>query len=213
MKFYGNANFQHSGQIGQPETIVAGESQLRNAVLETLNAFPASPKKGQMAFVNNTVYICVNSTNPPIWVPLTREITAYTHIQDTAASTWTITHNLNTTSITCTIYDGSNYAFIPDNFYTTGPNGAVVTFGSPISGRAVIVSGHFDGSVKPSYAYTHYQNSASTTWTINHGLFYNPIVRVFIGSDEVQPLSITHPTTSQTVITFSSAQAGYARLI
>lgn len=205
MKFFGNANLQ--------------QNQLQNAVLETYTgSFPASPVKGQLAFVNNTVYICVSAAtvnDPPIWVPLTREITAYTHNQTEASQTWTITHNLNTTAVTATIYDSTGYAFIPSEFRTNGNNGAVVQFNTAVAGRAVIVSGHLEGAQKPTYAYTHYQNSASTTWTINHNLGTStpPIVRVFIGSDEVQPASISHPTTNQTVITFSTAKAGYARLI
>ena len=86
MKFYGHANLQ--------------QNELQNAVLTVLTAFPTDPKVGQIAFVNSIVYVCIQNTapNPPIWVPLTQEITAYTHTQSTASSTWSITHNLNTTS-------------------------------------------------------------------------------------------------------------------
>jgi hypothetical protein len=199
MKFYGHANLQ--------------QNELQNAVLSSLTNFPSLPSVGQIAFVNSIVFICVSAGSLPVWVPLTREITAYTHTQSEASQVWSITHGLNTTSVNVQVFDGTSRVLIPDEINVTGPNTTMVYFNTAIVGRAVVVSGHFDGNVKPTYAYTFNQNTASTTWTIDHNLGYNPIVRVFIGTSEVQPLSITHPTTNQTVITFSTPQVGYARLI
>lgn len=200
MKFYGHADLQ--------------KNQLQNASLQTLSQFPVSPVVGQIAFVNSIVYICVQNTPlPAIWVPLTREITSYVHTQEVAATTWTITHNLATTGVNVQVYDATNRVVIPDEIETTGPNTVTITFGQGLAGRAVVLTGHIDGNVRPTYAYTFYQTSASTTWTINHNLGYNPITRVFIGTDEVQPESISHPSTNQTIITFQSAQTGYAKLI
>lgn len=199
MKFYGHANLQ--------------QNELQNAALSTLTAFPVTPVVGQLAFVNKIVFICVSSGSLPVWVPLTREITAYTHTQSPAAMGWVITHGLNTTSVNVQVFDAANRVIIPDEIEITSPNTATVNFNTVVAGRAVIVSGHFDGNVKPTYSYTHYQSTASTSWVIMHGLGYNPIVRVFIGNQEVQPSSITHDSTSQTTITFSTAQVGYCRLI
>ena len=199
MKFYGHANLQ--------------QNELQNAVLSTLTEFPATPKIGQIAFVYSTVFICVAVDPLPVWVPLTREITAYTHSQGTAASTWNVTHSLNTTSVNVQVYDNNNRMILPDEIETISPTEATIYFSAAQAGRAVFVSGHFDGNQKPVYAYTHYQNSAATNWVITHNLGYNPIVRVFIGNQEVQPLSITHNTANQVTITFSTAQVGYARLI
>jgi hypothetical protein len=200
MKFYGHANLQ--------------QNELQNAVLSTLTSFPANPGVGQIAFLNRTVYICVqNNPAPAIWVPLTREITAYTHTQTAPMQTWNITHGLNTTSVNIQVFDGGSAVIIPDAIETTGPNTASVTLSSAMAGRAVVVSGSFDGNVKPTYAYTHYQSSASSTWTILHSLGYFPIVRVFIGNNEVQPEAVTHDSVNQVTITFTSPQVGYARLI
>lgn len=200
MKFYGHANLQ--------------QNELQNAVLSTLTTFPIDPKVGQIAFVNNTVYICVRTDPlPAIWIPLTQEITAYTHTQSTPSTSWTIVHNLNTSDIHVQIFNSDNVFVIPDEITILGPNSCTVTFSGNQDGKAVVLSGHFTGSRKPTYAYTHYQDSSSTTWTINHALGYNPIVRVFIGTQEVQPQSITHPSVNQTVITFATPQVGYARLI
>ena len=200
MKFFGHADLQ--------------KNQLQNASLQTLTQFPTEPVVGQIAFVNSIVYICVKTAPlPAVWVPLTREINSYAHLQAEASSVWSVTHNLQTTSVNVQVYDGNNRVVIPDEIQTTGPNTLTIALGTAMAGRAVVLTGHLDGQVRPTYAYTHYQNSASTTWTINHALGYNPIVRVFIGNSEVQPQTITHPDTNTTVITFATAQVGYAQLI
>ena len=131
MKFYGHANLQ--------------QNELQNAALSTLTAFPVTPVVGQIAFVNSTEYICVGSGQLPVWVPLTREITAYTHSQPDASSTWTINHDLNTTSVNVQVFDASSRMVIPAEIETTSPTVVTVMFGTAQAGRAVIVSGHFDG--------------------------------------------------------------------
>ncbi len=199
MKFYGHANLQ--------------QNELQNAALSTLTTFPTTPVVGQLAFVNSIVYICVGAGSLPVWVPLTREITAYTHNQDSGSATWSVTHGLNSTSVNVQVFGTDNRVIIPDEIETTGPNTCAISFNTSLAGRAVIVTGHFDGLVKPTYAYTHYQSASSTSWVITHNLGYNPIVRVFIGTSEVQPQSITHDSTNQLTITFATAQVGYARLI
>jgi hypothetical protein len=199
MKFYGHANLQ--------------QNELQNAALSSLTSFPNAPVIGQLAFVNSIVFICVAINPLPVWVPLTREITAYTHTQAVASSTWNIVHPLNTTSVNIQVYNNNNLAIIPDDIETLGPTTATITFAGAQAGRAVLVSGHFDGMPKPVYAYTHYQSNASTSWVIPHFLGYNPVVRIFIGNQEVQPLAVTHDSTNQVTITFSTAQVGYARLV
>jgi len=199
MKFFGHANLQ--------------QNELQNAVLSTLTSFPINAKVGQVAFVNSTVYICVSAGDPPVWVPLTQEITAYTHVQSTVSLLWNITHNLNTADVHVQVYNTSNQVFIPAEITITSPTTCTVELNTAQTGKAVVIAGHFTGTTKPVYQYTHYQSTSSTSWTIDHALGYNPIVRVFIGTAEVQPLTITHPTTNQTVVTFTTAQVGYARLL
>jgi hypothetical protein len=199
MKFYGHADLR--------------QNEVQNAALTTLTTFPTIPVIGQLAFVNSIVYICVTAGALPVWVPLTREITAFTYTQVVAASTWNITHDLNTTSVNVQVYDNTSKVMIPADIQTLGNSDIQITFNNAQAGRAVLVSGHFDGQTKPTYAYTHYQNSANTSWTIQHNLGYNPIVRVFVGNQEVQPTTITFTNSNQVVITFATAQVGYAQLI
>jgi hypothetical protein len=165
-------------------------------------------------FTNKRVYICVDiGSGFPVWVPMTNEVNTYTFQQSSAATTWTITHNLATTTPLVQIYDNTQKMLIPDEVTIVNSNSLTVTFGSALSGMAVIMYGDIDGGPKSQYAYTYYQTSAATTWTINHGLGYNPIVRVFIGTEEVQPATVSFPTLNQVVVTFNTAQMGVARLI
>jgi hypothetical protein len=200
MRHFGNVNLQ--------------QNQLQNAVLPLVQSFPSTPKVGQIAFINKIVYICIQDTPAPaVWIPLTREITVYTHAQESASMTWNVQHDLNTSSVNVQVYGSNNKVVIPDEIEIINPNQVQITFSDAMSGKAVVVSGHLDGNTKPTYSYTFYQTESSTTWTINHNLGYNPIVRVFIGTSEVQPASITHPSINQTIISFTTPQVGYARLI
>jgi len=200
MKFYGNANLQ--------------QNELQQAVIQIEEAFPRNPNVGRLAFVNRILYICVSVTNGlPVWVPLTRELTLYTHTQDVAADVWTIDHGLNTTGVQVQVFDNQGRVIIPDEITVVDNNTVTIEVSSPMVGRATVLSGHNDGSVKPTYAYTHYQSTPAATWIVNHNLGYNPIVRVFIGNNEVQPLGIEHTSNTSLTITFSQPYVGLAKLV
>jgi len=200
MKFYGNANLQ--------------QNELQQAVIQIEEAFPANPKNGQLAFVNTILYICVSITNGlPIWVPLTKELTMYAHTQSTSSAFWTIAHGLNTTGIQVQIFDNQGHVLIPDDVTIVDANTVTVSLGTAIVGRATILTGFNDGAIKPTYAFTYYQNPAAASWVIQHNLGYHPIARVFIGQSEVQPQSIVHDSNFQMTINFTQAYAGVAKLV
>ena len=200
MKFYGEAHLQ--------------QNNLRDAVIPLDTAFPITPKVGQIVFKDRILYICVELVGGlPVWVPLTNEITAYTHIQNVAASTWNVTHPLNTSHVSVTVYNSLSQVVIPNEITVNGPSSITVDFGTPAQGKVVVVTGHFDGQVKPTYAFEYYQTTPSDTWVITHALGRYPIVRVFIGNQEVQPASITFDTLDQVTITFSTPQVGQVKLV
>lgn len=200
MKFYGEANLQ--------------QNNLRDAVIPLDTTFPAVPVVGQVVFKDRVLYICVEiNSGLPVWVPLTKEITAYTHIQNTSASVWNISHNLNTSNVSVTVYDSSNRVVMPNEVTINSSSSITVDFGTAAQGKVVVLSGQFDGQTKPTYAYEFFQTEPSTTWVIPHALGRYPIVRVFIGNQEVQPESITFDTIDQVTVTFTSAQVGQAKLI
>jgi hypothetical protein len=61
--------------------------------------------------------------------------------------------------------------------------------------------------------YRHNQTVASSIWTINHNLGYNPVVQAYnSGSQEIVG-DIIHISTNQVVINFDIVVTGFARLI
>lgn len=70
------------------------------------------------------------------------------------------------------------------------------------------------GAFSPSdIAYTHTQAIASSTWTINHNLGFNPTAVVLDSAGTNCEGSFSYPTVNQMVITFNSAFTGIAYII
>lgn len=200
MKFHGDINLQ--------------DNEMQQMVVQTEVNFPDVPTVGRIVFKDKRVYICVEIVSGiPSWVPLTNELDTYVHVQSTGATTWSVAHNLATTSPIVQIYDFDFKMIIPNEITIIDNNNIEVNLGTSMAGRAVVMYGATEGSPKSEYAYEYTQASPSTTWVIYHGLGYYPITRVFIGNEEVQPLSIVHDSIFQTTITFSTAQSGVARLV
>jgi hypothetical protein len=60
--------------------------------------------------------------------------------------------------------------------------------------------------------YVHLQNSASTTWSITHGLGFIPNITVVDSGGTVVEGSYNYPDANTVVLTFSSAFSGKAYL-
>ena len=200
MKFYGD--------------IALNQNQLQKAVLELENDWPSTPKVGQLLFKNKIVYICIEvATGTPVWIPLTRELNCYFYMQPNALTTWTIDHGLQSGTPIVQVYDNANKTIIPDGVEVITDNQVVVTFTNGTAGRAVVIAGSVEGGPRSAYSYEWTQTNSSDTWTVIHNLGYLPIVRVFIGNQEVQPLTITHNSNFQVTITFSTPQVGMVKFI
>jgi hypothetical protein len=200
MKFYGNAELQ--------------QNYLVDAVIPLDTSFPQSPVVGQIVFNNGVLYICIQINNGlPIWCPLTQQLTAYTYSTATPSTSWDIIHPLNTSNLSVTVYDTNNYVVIPGDIEIISNTEVLIEFGSAFAGSAVLLTGMFDAQAMPLYAYEFYQTSPSTTWTITHNLGRYPIVRVFVGNEEVQPEQVTFTSLNIVTLTFSTAQVGQAKLI
>jgi len=200
MKSYGNINMY--------------QNQLQQACLEMQADWPTSPKVGQVLFKNKVVYICVEISNSiPVWVPLTREIEMYMHTQPSPATVWVVNHNLNAATPVVQIYDQSDKMVFPNEIEIISNTQLRISFAAQQSGRAVIIAGSIEGTQRPAYGFEYTQSTLSDTWTVIHGLGYYPITRVFIGNQEVQPLSITHDSVNQTTIRFTTSQVGTAKFI
>jgi hypothetical protein len=200
MKFFGNADLN--------------QNELREAVIPLDLAFPLSPKVGQIVFKDRILYICVEiNSDIPVWCPLTNEVTCHTHVQSSSATTWVVNHPLNTAHVSVTVYDTSNRVVMPNEIIINSASQIIVDFGTPAQGKVVVLTGHFDGLPKATYAFEFYQTNPSTTWVIPHGLGRYPAIRVFIGNQEVQPASVTFDSLDTVTLTFTTAQVGQAKLI
>lgn len=200
MKIHGEINLQ--------------QNNLRNAVIPLDISFPASPVPGQVVFKDRILYICAEiNAGTPIWIPLTNQITSYTHLQSAQSATWNITHNLNTTHVIVTVYDLNNRVVMANEVEVNNSSSVTVSFAAAMAGKAVVLTGHFDGMAMPTYSYEHYQTNPSNTWIIPHMLGRNPIVRVFVGNQEIQPATITFDSLDQVTLTFNSPFVGQAKLI
>lgn len=200
MKIYGTTDFNNS--------------LLQKLVLDIETNFPTSPTLGRVVFKDKRLYICVQlQSGIPFWCPLTNEIDTYLHAQTEQATVWNVVHNLGTTTPLVQVYTATGTMVIPDSVTMVNNNALNISFEQGMTGQAIIMYGSIVGNNKPVYSFTYYQTSPSDTWVVNHGLGYEPIVRVFIGNEEVQPASIVHNTVNQATITFSSATTGIARFI
>lgn len=176
--------------------------------------FPSSPGDGALAFVNGRLYIYLDSESA--WIPISNTISYYVHSQGTAATTWTVDHSLGFGTVNVQVFDEDNMVVIPD-IEILDNDTVEITFLSPTAGRAVIVAGEpavgGQPAVAPAFGYLHEETIAATTWVVNHGLGYYPIVHVFDSTGtEVLP-TIVHDTKFKTTITFGTATAGTARFL
>ena len=200
MKHYGNINLN--------------QNELQNAVLPLDTYFPADPKVGQLVFKAKVLYICVEIQNGlPIWTPLTQEINTYIHNQTFAAATWTISHTLNSSIVQVQVFGNDGKMVIPNEITSTNKDTVVIDFGIPFAGRAALMIGNVEGGERPTFGFEYDQTSPASTWTVNHGLGYYPLVRVFIGSEEVQPSQIIHDSVNTTRIIFASPYVGIAKFV
>jgi len=140
MKVYGDINLLNNKLLNAEFS--------DNITIEQLPNFPVAHSVGHIAFVDDVLYICIDTTPSDVWVPLTRELTAYKHSQSPASTTWEIQHDLNTTDITVMVYDTTDHVIIPDSIRVTGVNTVELGFASAIAGKAVIVTGSIDGPVR-----------------------------------------------------------------
>jgi hypothetical protein len=69
------------------------------------------------------------------------------------------------------------------------------------------------GQIDPTaLGYAHTQNSASTTWSITHGLGFTPNITVVDSGGTVVEGSYNYPNANTVVLTFSSSFSGKAYL-
>lgn len=183
-------------------------NKIMNLVLHQYSEYPQNPKVGSFALIEKRLMVCVEFENgAPVWLPLSQELDTYTHTQDTDDTTWSIPHNLGSSTVMVQAFDVNNKVILPDEIDLSVKDTAVLTFSVPIQGRAIIMLGNFTGLAKPEVRFTQ-SFSTNATWVVNHGLGYEPVIRCISEGLEIQPQSIVHNSTTQATITFTNTQSG-----
>lgn len=190
---------------------------LQNVNLEAVEGWPVGdPGEGRLCFKkengNFRLYISGGLENGVrVWVPMSQEMSMHIHDQPSAATTWTIDHKLNIAGCVLQVQNTSNEMLMFDAAEFLF-NQATVKFSLPQAGRAILIATSLEGVERAVISYENaYTNQA--TWTINHGLGYQPIIRTYINGHEVQPLSVTHTDENTAVVSFSSPQTGTVKCI
>jgi hypothetical protein len=152
----------------------------------------------------------------------------FNFVQSTGATTWNIAHNLNTFTPLVDVYSSTYHQLIPAEVISVDANNTQITFSTVQAGYAIVSKGSGISSqtaISSSYATTasyastvgfnFQQLTPSNTWTVNHNLGnQHPLVQVYDSSHlTFIPQSISGSSLNTVIITFSSAQTGYVRVV
>jgi hypothetical protein len=131
------------------------------------------------------------------------------HTQASAASTWTVSHNLGVQYPNVTVYDNNNNVIIPQTIVATDANTLTLTFGSAVAGYAVAGIG---GIINVQGRTTQQYFTASTTWSFAHNLGDKYVsLQAFDDAFEmVIPTTIRLVDFTSSLLLFDSASSGYA---
>jgi hypothetical protein len=131
------------------------------------------------------------------------------HTQSSAASTWTVSHNLGVQYPNVTVYDDNNNVIIPQTIVATDANTLTLTFGSAVSGYAVAGIG---GIINVQGRTTQQYFTASTTWSFAHNLGDKYVsLQAFDDAFEMMiPTTIRLVDFTSSLLLFDSASSGYA---
>ena len=137
----------------------------------------------------------------------------YLHAQSSAATTWTISHNFDYQYVNVDVYDGNDQIVIPTSITATDSNTITLTFGSSVSGNAVISTGG-QAIDERGKNVVHNQSSATTNWRVTHSIGDQyPSVTVYDSDDNVIiPQQINAADGSKMDIVFTEAVSGNANI-
>ena len=153
-------------------------------IYENTGTWPTSPTEGQTVFKDQILYIYSTINAVSTWYPLTNTRENYIHPQVVAATTWTVTHNLDSTDFIFIVYDESGEVIqltSPTNItssgfelvFTEATAGKCVIFISSETQTAITLSDMFEqtgdditvkGNLIPSQDSTWDLGSASKKW-------------------------------------------------
>jgi hypothetical protein len=137
----------------------------------------------------------------------------YLHAQSSAATTWTISHNFDYQYVNVDVYDGNDQIVIPTSITATDTNTITLTFGSAVSGNAIISTGG-QAITERGKNVVFNQSSATTNWKVTHSIGEQyPAVTVYDDTDSVIiPQQIKASDGSKMEIIFAQPVSGNANI-
>ena len=137
----------------------------------------------------------------------------YQHNQTSAATTWTVSHNFDLQYVNVDVYDSNDQIVIPTSITATDSNTITLTFGSAVSGNAILSTGG-QAIDERGKNVVHNQSSATTNWRVTHSIGDQyPSVTVYDDNDNVIiPEQIKATDGSKMDITFTEAVSGNANI-
>ena len=99
--------------------------------------FPANPQLRQVCVVNGVLYLYTTIMGVLTWYPLTKVKTSKVHIQSTASTVWTVTHDFNSEDFGLFVYDETGKIQNTQTHNVT-PNSLEIHFSVPKRGKAVL---------------------------------------------------------------------------
>lgn len=180
---------------------------IKNFKFDEVQDWPENPQPGMAIFMDKRLMFCVEILDLPVWVPLTQQMTMYRYAQPSASSRWEVKHNMNIATPIVQCYDENGDVVLPSSIHAQDADTTIILWPEPVAGTAVLLSGIESGLPAPTVAFTA-SFTDEAVWVVTHNLGYNPAVRVYQGTKEVQPKSIVHDSTNQLTITFENPESG-----
>ena len=115
-----------------------GKGALVAASIAVDTNFPSNPQVGRFLFKDRRLFVCVDISTLPVWVPITQEIDVYHHVQSTPALEWSIPHNLGSARVMVQVFDQNNKVINPDEIDCSVKDMVTVRFPIPYVGAAIV---------------------------------------------------------------------------
>jgi hypothetical protein len=164
------------------------------------------PGEGRLVRKNGRLLLGVayidGSTQGIAYVPMLQEKNTHLHDQTVPSVEWIITHNMNSTRLAVQVWPEGEVG-TAEKIEAIDADTVRVTFSIPVTGTATVIVGNIDGLPKPDIRFEQAVVD-QTSVMINHGLGYEPIIRVLNeGGLELLNYSVTHPTVNSSMLTFT----------
>ena len=123
------------------ETRIHNNLALYGSLIMSVNepGFPENPAIGTLIIKGNCLYAYISVGGYVTWYPFASKTSSYIHSQGVASSTWTVTHDLNTTNTWTQVKD-SNGIVVQALVENTSANVITISFTTPITGTAIVVA-------------------------------------------------------------------------